>query len=181
MLGKILNIKVIFTLVFSAMVAMSYASFSNTSAYNRDDKDKDKKKDKTEKLSLKDLQSPEPFFSLSSISSGRGDVTSLSSLGKYRFVSPAGTFTEQPKIAPSGKSVEINSSIRVQNGNQVVIYPYSYKLKSSPFSIFKTPMDRWGAIGKFWEIILNIFSIQVKCFTFAHLSQQKQLMVAVLF
>ncbi|WP_158639374.1 hypothetical protein [Arachidicoccus ginsenosidivorans] len=44
MLGKILNIKVIFTLVFSAMVAMSYASFSNTSAYNRDDKDKDKRK-----------------------------------------------------------------------------------------------------------------------------------------
>ena len=142
MLRKILNIKVIFTLVFSTMVAMSYASFSSTDAYNRDDKDKDKKKDKTEKLSLKDLQSPEPFFSLSSISSGSGDVTSLSSLGKFRFVNPAGTFPEKAQQPNAGSSVEVNSNIRVKSGNQVVIYPYSYKLKSSPFSIFKTPMDR---------------------------------------
>ena len=82
MLGKILNIKVIFTLVFSTMVAMSYASFSNTSAY-RDDKDKDKKKDKTEKLSLKDIQSPDAFFSLSSISSGSGDANSLSNIAGF--------------------------------------------------------------------------------------------------
>jgi len=142
MLRKILNIKVIFTLVFSTMVAMSYASFSSTDAYRRDDKDKDKKKDKTEKLSLKDLQSPEPFFSLSSISSGSGDVTSLSSLGKFRFVNPAGGFPEKAQQTNSGSSVEVNSNIRVKSGNQVVIYPYSYKLKSSPFSIFKTPMDR---------------------------------------
>ena len=125
-------------MVFSTMVAMSYASFSNTSAY-RDDKDKDKKKDKTEKLSLKDIQSPDAFFSLSSISSGSGDANSLSNIGKFRFINPD-SFTE-PR-ANTGNSVEISSSIKIHNGNQVVIYPYSYKLKSSPFSIFKTPTDR---------------------------------------
>jgi len=143
MLRKILNIKIIFTMVFSTMVAMSFASFSSTNAYRDDDKDKDKKKDKTEKFSLKDIQSPASFFSLSSISSGNsnGDVTSLSSLGKFRFINP-GSFTEPRVNSGNNSSVEINSSIKVQNGNQVVIYPYSYKLKSSPFSIFKTPTDR---------------------------------------
>lgn len=130
-------------MVFSTMVAMSFASFSNTNAYRDDDKDKDKKKDRTERLSLKDIQSPASFFSLSSISSGNTDVTSLSSIGKFRFVNPD-AFSE-PRVSPTPgnkSNVEINSSIKVHNGNQVVIYPYSYKLKSSPFSIFKTPIDR---------------------------------------
>ena len=141
MLRKILNIKVIFTLAFSAMVAVSFASFSNTGALRDDDKDKDKKKDKTERLSLKDLQSHESFFSLSNISSGNGDVTSLSSIGKFHFFNPR-PFTEPTPNTNNSKGVEINSSIKIHNGNQVVIYPYSYKLKSTPFSIFKTPMDR---------------------------------------
>ena len=128
-------------MVFSTMVAISFASFSNTNAYRDDDKDKDKKKDKTERLSLKDLQTPESFFSLSNISSGGSDVTSLSSIGKFRFINP-GAFTEPRPNTNSGSSVEVNSSIKIHNGNQVVIYPYSYKLKSSPFSIFKTPIDR---------------------------------------
>lgn len=143
MLRKILNIKIIFTTVFMVMVAASFASFSSTADYRRDDKDKDKKRDKTEKLSLKELQGQDSFFSLSAISSGRVNATSLSSLGKFQFINPAGTFNERP-IANSGggSGVEVNSSIKVQNGNQVVIYPYSYKLKSTPFSLFKTPMDR---------------------------------------
>ncbi|HTN37250.1 MAG TPA: hypothetical protein VL053_09260 [Arachidicoccus sp.] len=139
MLRKILNIKVILTLVFTTMVAMSFASFSSTNTYRDDDKDKNKKKDRTEMLSLKNMQRPDAFFSLSSISSSSGDQNSLSNIGRFRFVNPD-DYTDNTPV--SGSSVKVNSSIRVTTGNQVVVYPYSYKLKPAPFSIFKTPTGR---------------------------------------
>ena len=142
MLRKILNIKVIFTLLFSGMVAVSFASFSSIDNLRGDDKDKDKKKSQTENLSLKDLQNPDSFFSISSISSGSGDVTSLSSMGKFRFINPGVLPERNVGAVNNSSSVEINSSIKVHNGNQVVIYPYSYKLKPAPFSLFKSPIDR---------------------------------------
>lgn len=139
MLRKILNIKVILALVFTAMVTISFASFSSANPYRNDDKDKDKKKDRSERLSLKDIQRPNPFFSLSSISSSSESQNSLSNIGRFQFLSHEDYSDDQ---AASSNGVKVNSSIRVTTGNQVVVYPYSYKLKPAPFSLFKTPTGR---------------------------------------
>lgn len=139
MLRKILNIKVILSLAFSAMVLMSYASFSIANPYRDDDKDKDKKKGNTERLSLKDIQRPDSFFSLSSISSANANNNNLRSFGRFQFMSLDSYSDEQAR--PS-KSVKVQSSIKVTTGNQVVVYPYSYKIKPAPFGLFKTPIGR---------------------------------------
>ncbi len=128
MLRNKLNIRFILTLVFCASLGMAFASF------NIDDhRDRDKDKGFTEKFSLKNIQRPASFFSLSSnlIDIGANNLTPVP---KFNF----NTYSSED----DNNSVSVNSSIRVKTGNTIVIYPYKYKLKSAPLSIFKTPSSR---------------------------------------
>lgn len=128
MLRNKLNIRFILTLVFCASVGMAFASF------NFDDhRDKDKDRDYTEKFSLKNIQRPASFFSLSSnlIDIGSNNLTPLT---KFNF----NAYSSED----DNNSVSVNSSIRIKSGNTIVIYPYKYKLKSAPLSLFKTPSSR---------------------------------------
>lgn len=126
MLRNILNIRLIFTLVFCASVGMAFASF------NIDHRDKDKNKDNSEKFSLKNIQRPASFFSLS---------TNLIDIG-INNLAPLPKFDLNSYSSENDNGINVNSSIRVKTGNTVVIYPYKYKLKPAPLSIFKTPTAR---------------------------------------
>ena len=126
MLKNKLNIRLILTLVFCASVGIAFASF------NFDHRDKDKNRDNTEKFSLKNIQRPASFFSLS---------TNLLDVGASG-LAPLNKFDLNTYNTVDDNGVSVNSSIRVKTGNTVVIYPYKYKLKPTPLSLFKTPTAR---------------------------------------
>lgn len=132
MLKKILHIKLILLLVFIASFGVTFASTMASNAVNDRDKDKDKGK---EALSLKNIQRPSAFFSLSS------HLTNVETENVYPSINRI-DFLSAPNVEGSDNSVNINSTIRIKTGNSTVVYPYSYKLKPTPFSLFKTPTGR---------------------------------------
>jgi hypothetical protein len=102
---KRIYIKILIAVFFIAATQLAMGSFSGA-----DDKSKNK-------FSLKSISLLSKNFSLSSLHSSR-----------FRFMGSQELFTKQN---PDG--LEINSMIRLQNGNTTYVYPYKYVIKTPKF------------------------------------------------
>lgn len=122
---------VLVILAFFACTTVCFASFGS----NDNRKDRDKGKTKTESFSLKNFQRPSSFFSLSNtLSSSLNDDNNELLLNRFDYNS----FLSED----NSNGVDVKSTIRVKSGNREVIYPFNYRLKSAPLSLFKTPTAR---------------------------------------
>ncbi|MDE1191816.1 MAG: hypothetical protein PW786_06735 [Arachidicoccus sp.] len=129
--------KVLIMLIFSIGTLSSFASFSIANDLNFDKiKDKEKGKAKEEKYSLRNIHRPASFFSLSS----GNDLSKINT-----------NFTFFPENLPiinnntteqnnsSENELQVNSLLRINTGNSIVVYPFNIKVKSTPLGLFKTP------------------------------------------
>lgn len=124
-------------LAFCASFGMAFASFSVTSVNFDKIRDKEKGKVRVEKYSLKNIHRPISFFSLSSL----GEPSKLCD-NKMLLMNNSFQLNGVPdenKEASDASDMDVNSTIRLKTGNSVVIYPFSYKVKATPFGLFKAP------------------------------------------
>ena len=128
--------KAILTLAMCVCCGMAFASFCSINSTLLD-KGKDReKKIKLERYSLKNYHKPISFYSLSSLNYVKDGMFN----GKMPLINNFSTsFSEQTDSKESSGDVYVQSTVRVKEGNTIVLFPYNFKIKSTPLGMFKTP------------------------------------------
>jgi hypothetical protein len=126
------------TLALCVCWGMSFASsFGINGALLDKDKGREKKIKLEKKYSLKNYHRPISFYSLSSLNYAKDGWCSSKTPFINNFLT---SFSEQNgNNETNSGDVYVQSTIRIKEGNTIVLFPYNYKVKSAPLGMFKTP------------------------------------------